>query len=74
MTRRFLTVNEFCTEYRTGKTFCYELFKTGDLTAVKRGRSTLICAESAERWAASLPPIRPPSAGAVAAPGPCGKR
>ncbi len=53
--RKFLTVRDFCLAYRTGRTKAYELIATGQITAVKRGRSTLITAESAERWASSLP-------------------
>lgn len=57
MTKRFLTVAEFCSAYGTGRTKTYALLASGELTAVKRGRSTLISAESAERWAQSLPPM-----------------
>lgn len=53
----FLRVSEFCTEFNVGRTRTYELINEGAIEAVKNGRRTLITRESAETWAAALPPF-----------------
>jgi excisionase family DNA binding protein len=58
-TKRLLTVAEFCKTYGVGRTRAYALINAGVIMAVKIGVSTRITADSAESWAASLPPIKP---------------
>jgi excisionase family DNA binding protein len=52
-----LSMKDFCARFGTGRTKAYELIHAGLLEAVKSGPKTLIRAESAERWANSLPPF-----------------
>lgn len=61
---RFYTVKQFCTTYPMGRTRLYELIATGKIEAVKDGPRTLIPAESAEAWAASLPRFKSGAANA----------
>lgn len=42
-----------------GRTALYELFKTGDVQAVKRARRTLVKVQSMKDFAARLPDIAP---------------
>jgi len=58
----FLSIQEFGTIYGVGKTKVYALINAGVIDARKVGRRTMVTAESAQRWAASLPvkqPTRP---------------
>ena len=50
-----LTVNDFCTTYSVGRTFAYLEIAAGRLRTRKAGRRTLILAQDAEAWLASLP-------------------
>lgn len=50
-----LTVDEFCDEFKVGRTRAYELMRAGKIEAVKIGRSTRITRDSADTWAAALP-------------------
>ncbi len=52
---RLLTIRDFCSSYGLGRTRAYELINAGRVEAVKDGSKTLITADSAEAWAASLP-------------------
>lgn len=61
---RFYTVKQFCAAYPMGRTRLYELIATGKIEAVKDGPRTLIPAESAEAWAASLPRFKSAAANA----------
>ena len=56
--RAALDLNGFCRQYSIGRVKTYELINSGQLTAVKVGRKTLIPVEAAERWFASLPMLR----------------
>jgi hypothetical protein len=57
-----LTIRDFCRIYRVGLTRCYELINEGKIVARKAGaRRTLICAESARNWFATLEPFVPMS-------------
>ena len=53
--KTLITVSEFCISHSTGRTKAYALIASGQITAVKRGRSTLLTVESVQRWASSLP-------------------
>lgn len=53
------TLEEFSTAFGIGKTKIYALLKSGELSARKIGRRTVIPAEAAQRWAESLPGYRP---------------
>jgi excisionase family DNA binding protein len=54
---RLLTVKEFSVRYRRSRSRTYELIPSGELPAVKDGRSTLIPVDGAEAWAQNLPPM-----------------
>jgi excisionase family DNA binding protein len=60
---RLLTVREFSLRYRRSRSRTYELIRSGELPAVKDGRSTLIPVDSAEAWAQTLTPISAPDGG-----------
>lgn len=62
--KRFLSIRAFCDAYGVGRTRTYDLIAAGKLQAVKNGPRTMIDAESAEQWAASLPRFK--SAAALA--------
>jgi excisionase family DNA binding protein len=49
------TIAEACTVARTGRTALYELIRSGELPARKRGRRTIILAEDLQRWIKGLP-------------------
>jgi excisionase family DNA binding protein len=52
-----MTVREFCDAYRIGRTYFYNLLKSGRLSANKVGTKTIVLRTEAERWAASLPKL-----------------
>jgi len=58
---RLLTVREFSMRYRRSRSRTYELIRSGELVAVKEGRSTLISVDAAEAWARTLAPISVPN-------------
>jgi hypothetical protein len=58
--KRLISIRDFCSAYGCGRTRTYDLIAAGKLQAVKNGPRTMIDAESAEQWAASLPRFRPP--------------
>lgn len=62
--KRFYTPREFCAAYGMGRTRLYDLIAQGKIAAVKDGQKTLIAAESAEAWAASLPRFKSAAASA----------
>ena len=53
--KRAFRFQEFLQRYALGKDTAYEAIRKGDLIAHKRGRSTIILADDAERYVASLP-------------------
>jgi excisionase family DNA binding protein len=55
--KRLLTIKEFSTRYGRSRSRTYELIRSGELPAVKDGRSTLIPVDGAEAWARNLVPI-----------------
>jgi excisionase family DNA binding protein len=63
--KRLLTVKEFSVQYRRSRSRTYELIRSGELQAVKDGRSTLIPVDAAEAWAQNLAPfeVRAPLSG-----------
>jgi len=52
----FLTVREFYTSRKVGKTFTFAEIKAGRLHVVKAGRRTLVPVASALAWDQSLSP------------------
>jgi excisionase family DNA binding protein len=59
MTKSLYSVEEFSAAFGIGKTKIYALLKSGELSARKIGRRTVIPTAAAEAWAASLPGYRP---------------
>lgn len=53
------SVAEACAVARAGRTAVYEAIKSGELTARKRGRRTIILSDDLRRWLESLPAITP---------------
>jgi hypothetical protein len=64
--KRFISIRAFCDAYGVGRTRTYDLIAAGRLQAVKNGPRTMIDAESAEAWAASLPRFKSSAASARA--------
>ena len=60
--KRAYRFREFCDAYGVGKDAAYKAIHSGELIAHKRGKATIILAEDAERYAASLPRLQLPSA------------
>ena len=56
--KRLISIRAFCDAYGVGRTRTYDLIAAGKLHAVKNGPRTMIDVESAEQWAASLPPFK----------------
>ena len=61
MAKRAYGIDDFCAAFDVGKTTVYEEINSRRLHAVKIGRRTVIPAESADQWLASLPPAVPPA-------------
>jgi len=57
-----LTISGFCRVYNVGRTFVYSQIAERQLEARKAGSRTIILKSEAERWASSLPPLRPSAA------------
>ena len=55
--RRAFTVEAFGETYGVGRTTTYQEIREGRLKAVKVGNRTLIPADAAEAWLASLPTL-----------------
>lgn len=55
--RRAFSIAAFCEAHGVGRSKTFELIRSGALQAVKRGHATLIPAEAAEAWLASLPKV-----------------
>jgi excisionase family DNA binding protein len=53
------TVAEACAIARAGRTALYEAINSGELTARKRGRQTIILSDELRRWLESLPTANP---------------
>jgi excisionase family DNA binding protein len=52
--KRLLTIPEFCRRYGRSRSRAYELIRSGELPAVKEGRSTRIPVDGAEAWVQRL--------------------
>jgi hypothetical protein len=50
-----LTINEFCTQFRVGRSYTYQEIAAGRLRVRKAGRRTIILQLDALDWAKSLP-------------------
>ena len=50
-----MTLKEFSKQFGIGRTTAYRLLQSGEITAKKAGRRTLIERASAEDWYAKLP-------------------
>ena len=59
--KRLLTIREFSKQYGRSRSRTYALISSGELAAVKDGRSTLIPSDAAEDWAKNLKPVSTPS-------------
>jgi excisionase family DNA binding protein len=55
--KRLLTIKEFSVRYGRSRSRTYELIQSGELPAVKDGRSTLTPVDGAEEWARNLTPV-----------------
>jgi excisionase family DNA binding protein len=60
---RAFSIPEFCRRYGIGRTNAYHEIAAGRLRAVKVGRRTLVTADAAEVWLASLPELSRQTAG-----------
>ena len=58
-TMRLATVRDACEYGRFGHTKCYDYINQGKIIAYKRGRRTVICLDSIDRFNASLARIEP---------------
>ncbi|MCK1542043.1 helix-turn-helix domain-containing protein [Bradyrhizobium sp. 179] len=58
---RALTVDEFCREYRIGRTTFYQQVRLGHLRVRKIGKRSLIATEDAEAWFRTLDVAEPAS-------------
>lgn len=52
----FLTIPEFCAEYRTSRSYTFVLLRERRLKGVKVGKMTRIRRKDAQAWAKALPP------------------
>lgn len=59
LSKRALSLSEFCSSYGIGRTRAYEELKAGRLRARKSGRRTIILQSDAENWLRELPTIQP---------------
>ena len=54
---KFLSLSEFGARYRCSRSTIYRLNHSNEIKIVKRGRSSLILLEDAEKWASALPAL-----------------
>jgi excisionase family DNA binding protein len=59
---QLLPIPLFCKQYGISRSTAYRLLASGQLVAVKIGKSTRVRGEDAERWAAGLTPYHPTTA------------
>jgi hypothetical protein len=62
ITRRAFNVREFCAEFGLSRDGVYGAIRRGELVARKYGKRTIITADDAERFIASLPRLELPGA------------
>lgn len=55
VTRRAMSINEFCRDYSMSRTAAYDLIRAGKLPSVMVGAKRIIRVDDAEAWLASLP-------------------
>jgi hypothetical protein len=56
-----MTISEFLSWSRMGRTKIYELLGSGELAAIKIGRRTFITSDAAEAWFKAQPAYKPPA-------------
>jgi hypothetical protein len=56
--RRAMTIRDFSSRYRIGRTLIYEEIAAGRLQARKVANRTLILQDEAEAWSRALPTIK----------------
>jgi excisionase family DNA binding protein len=61
MDQLVVSVAEACAAARISRTTVYELIRSGELTAIKIGRSTRIRASDLRDWIEKLPTVEPKS-------------
>lgn len=57
MTRKLITIAEFCAEYRVSRSTFYRIRDSGQINPIKIGRATRVAVADADNWLATLSTI-----------------